>query len=130
MTKQRKVVYDVLLDKLDHPTATEVFLRAKERMGGISLATVYNCLETLTDSGLVKQVNIDRSPSRYCPNLREHAHFFCGECHEVQDIDPAMPDAGLRAWRLPDGNQVLQMEVAMKGLCAKCAAAAAAASQA
>jgi len=36
----------------------------------------------------------------------------------------------LRAWRLPDGNQVAHMEVAMKGLCAKCAAAAAATSEA
>ncbi|MEM1297331.1 MAG: transcriptional repressor, partial [Verrucomicrobiota bacterium] len=42
MTKQRKVVYDVLMDEKDHPTATEVFLRSKERMSGISLATVYN----------------------------------------------------------------------------------------
>ena len=49
MTKQRKVVYDVLLDEpRDHPTASEVFMRAKHQMPSISLATVYNCLETLT----------------------------------------------------------------------------------
>ena len=27
MTRQRRVVYDVLTDELDHPTAAEVFVR-------------------------------------------------------------------------------------------------------
>jgi len=124
MTKQRKVVYDVLLDTLDHPTANEVFFRSKERMDGISLATVYNCLETLTDAGLVKQVNIDRAPSRYCPNLHEHAHFLCVSCGSVQDIDPNTSTAPLEAWQLPDGSKVERVEVAMKGMCAECAAKA------
>lgn len=121
MTKQRKVVYDVLLDTLDHPTANEVFFRSKERMEGISLATVYNCLETLTDAGLVKQVNIDRAPSRYCPNLHDHAHFLCVNCGSVLDIDPNSATGFLEAWQLPDGSKVEQIEVAMKGTCAKCA---------
>lgn len=121
MTKQRKVVYDVLMEELDHPTATEVFIRSKNRMSGISLATVYNCLETLTDSGLVKQVNIDREPSRYCPNLHEHAHFFCSNCGAVQDVIPDKPDAPLAAWRLPKGSQVQLVEVSMRGICPTCA---------
>ena len=51
MTKQRKVVYGVLIDeKRDHPTASEVFTRAQNRMPSISLATVYNCLETLVQT--------------------------------------------------------------------------------
>ncbi len=122
MTRQRKVVYDVLLETKDHPTANEVFFRSKERMDGISLATVYNCLETLTDAGLVKQVNIDRSPSRYCPNLHEHAHFLCTECGAVEDIDPMTAPGILDVWQLPQGNTVQQVEVAMKGKCASCAA--------
>ena len=120
MTKQRKVVYDVLLDKLDHPTATEVFSRSQKSMPSISLATVYNCLETLTDAGMVKQVNVDREPSRYCPNLHDHAHFFCNVCGEVQDIGPAEPEAPLLAWEVPKGTSVERVEVAMKGVCSKC----------
>ena len=77
MTKQRKVVYEILMDERDHPTASEVFLRAKAQMPGISLATVYNCLEAMTQAGLIKQVNVVREASRFCPNLRPHAHFFC-----------------------------------------------------
>ena len=87
LTKQRKVVYEVLVDdKRDHPTASEVFERAKERMPSISLATVYNCLETLTQAGAVKQVNDDREASLYCPNLNPHAHFYYSECHAEVDV--------------------------------------------
>jgi Fur family peroxide stress response transcriptional regulator len=104
-TEQRRAVYDALMGKRDHPTAVEVFIRVKGRMPSISLATVYNCLETLTDCGLVKAVNHDREPSRYCPNLAEHAHLFCDGCHGVLDVP-------LRSH-----------EVSFRGLCPKCAAA-------
>src|SRR3989338_8959508 len=78
-TRQRHHVYDVLLQKRDHPTAEEVFIRAKENMADISLATVYNCLDTLVQCGLVRQVNLDRTPTRYCPNMGEHCHFYCDQ---------------------------------------------------
>jgi len=123
MTKQRKVVYDVLMDEpRDHPTASEVFMRAKHQMPTISLATVYNCLETLTHSGLVKQVNVAREASRYCPNLRPHAHFFCSNCQEVYDIDLRHEANAVTPWDLPDGSTIDHIDVAMKGLCPKCSA--------
>jgi Fe2+ or Zn2+ uptake regulation protein len=121
LTPQRREVYDVILEKKDHPTATEIFLRAKDRMPHISLATVYNCLETLTQAGLVRQVHLDRAPSRYCPNLQEHAHFHCTTCGGVEDVfyggvDPA------QGWQLPPGASVNHFEIAIKGQCAHCAA--------
>src|SRR5688572_2069768 len=79
-TKQREHVFAMLLTQRDHPTAEEVYTRLKDTIdaeSSISLATVYNCLETLVACGLVKQVNIEREPNRYCPNLAEHAHFHC-----------------------------------------------------
>ena len=64
-TPQREVVYSVLLRKRDHPTAEEVFARVKAELPTISLATVYNCLETLVQCELVRAVNFERSPTRY-----------------------------------------------------------------
>src|SRR3954468_4347237 len=72
-TPQREIVYSVLLAKRDHPTADEVFVRVKAEMPTISLATVYNCLETLVHCDLVRAVNFERGPTRYCPNLHPHA---------------------------------------------------------
>ncbi len=85
-TPQREVVYDVLLSQRDHPTADEVFTRVKLQLPTISLATVYNCLETLVGCGLIRQVNLERGPSRYCPNQHQHAHLHEIGGH-VTDID-------------------------------------------
>ena len=120
MTKQRKVVYDVLMSERDHPTASEVFIRSKGQMPGISLATVYNCLEAMTQAGLIKQVNVDREASRYCPNLRPHAHFFCSQCEEIYDIDLRHETALETTWDLPEGSRIDHVDVAMKGVCPKC----------
>src|ERR1041384_2306575 len=76
-TPQREHVYNVLLEERDHPTAEQVFLRAKKGMPDISMATVYNCLDALVKSGLAKQVNLDGGAMRFCPTMREHCHFYC-----------------------------------------------------
>ena len=124
LTKQRREVFDVIREQRDHPTATEVFLRVKERVPGISLATVYNCLETLAQSGLVRQVNLDRSPSRFCPNLEEHAHFHCESCGVISDVGIADAPALEAALALPPGSVTHRMEIAIRGHCPACAGAA------
>ena len=93
-TPQRELVYSSLLKQRDHPTAEEVFARVKAEMPTISLATVYNCLETLVQCRLIRQVNRERSSTRYCPNLHPHAHFHdeaTGEIHDV-DLPPGFRD--------------------------------------
>ena len=86
-TRQREHVFGVLLNKRDHPTADEVYARSKAGMDSISLATVYNCLETLVGCGLVRAVNYERESTRYCPNLHEHAHFQDKKTGRVYDVD-------------------------------------------
>jgi len=118
LTPQRRQVYEVLMDKRDHPTATEVFIRAQKQMPSISLATVYNCLETMVGSGLVKAVHVDREPTRFCANLQEHGHFHCTECGHVSDI--GFSHTRETGWKLPSGFLVTQHDVTLRGLCADC----------
>jgi len=119
LTPQRRYVYEALMERRDHPTALEVFMRAKDRMPTISLATVYNCLDALTESGLIRQVNCDRASSRYCPNLVPHGHFFCKECGTVLDV-PLKP-ALEASWEVPPGTLVSLAEITLRGLCPACA---------
>lgn len=123
LTRQRREVYEVLLGQRDHPTATEVFLRVKERVPTISLATVYNCLETLSGAGFIKQVNLDRAPSRYCPNLDDHGHFHCTACGAITDIEFKENGTLQSHFRLPRGAVVSHLDVAIKGVCPACVAA-------
>lgn len=121
MTPQRREVYEVLMEHQDHPTATEVFMRVKERMPAISLATVYNCLDTLSGAGCIIQVNVDREPSRFCGNLSPHGHFHCEECGTVLDVQLREGAQASKAVKLPRGAVVERFEVAVRGQCPKCA---------
>ncbi len=118
-TPQREVVYDVLLKKRDHPTADEVFARVKSGLPSISLATVYNCLETLVQCDLVRAVNFERSPTRYCPNLRPHAHFHDEQTGKTHDID--LPPELLEKVSsvLPVGYDAKSVEIIFRGKATK-----------
>jgi Fur family peroxide stress response transcriptional regulator len=115
-TPQRREVYDVLLRDRDHPTAEEVFIRAKKGMPDISIATVYNCLTALVKSGLARQVTLERGAARFCPNMTEHCHFYCDVCDSVFDID-FDKNAGIP---LPKGFEAEHYDVAIHGRCPKC----------
>jgi Fur family transcriptional regulator, peroxide stress response regulator len=118
-TPQRQHVYDVLMQKRNHPTAEEVFIRAKRAMPEISHATVYNCLDALVKCGLVRQVQLDRGATRFCPNMHEHCHFYCDACDMVFDVDlPAKMQPGVS---LPKGFKAQRYEIAIHGTCQDCA---------
>jgi Fur family peroxide stress response transcriptional regulator len=119
LTAQREHVYNVLMQERDHPTAEQVFMRAKKSKPEISMATVYNCLDALVQCHLVKEVNLNRGASRYCPNMREHYHFHCGQCEQVYDIDLPLADSE-KALNLPKGYQVTGFEISVKGVCPRC----------
>lgn len=114
-TPQREMVLKVVLEKRDHPTADEIFARVKSTMPSISLATVYNCLETLVRGGLVRQVNLERAPTRYCPNLHEHAHFHDEVTGKIHDVE--LPHDFMTRLRgvLPQGFDASSIELNFRG---------------
>lgn len=118
-TTQRRHVYEVLLQKQDHPTAEDVFLRAKRAMPDISMATVYNCLDALVKCGLVRQVQLRRGATRFCPNMEEHCHYYCDECRTVFDVP--LPANGPAAMPRPKGFKIDHYEIAVHGVCSECA---------
>ena len=120
-TPQREHVYRVLLRERDHPTAEQVFMRAKRIRPEISMATVYNCLDALVKCRLVREVNVNPTAMRYCPNMQDHHHFYCDQCGSVFDLDPSLNghEAGLK---LPKGFAVTRYDISVHGACARCAA--------
>lgn len=115
LTKQRREVLSVILSERDHPTANDVYSRAQKRMPTISLATVYNCLEALVSHGIVRQVNIERESSRYCPNLSDHCHFqdeSTGKIHDVVFKKGVKLEDFLD---LPQGTEISHLEISLKG---------------
>jgi Fur family peroxide stress response transcriptional regulator len=117
-TAQREVVFKVILEKRDHPTADEIFARVKSQMPTISLATVYNCLETLVQCQLIRQVNLERAPTRYCPNLHQHAHFHDETTGQIHDIDLPIELMAQLHDVLPAGFNASSVELTFRGAAA------------
>ena len=116
LTRQRQEVHQVLLDKRDHPTASEIYQRVRMRMPSISLATVYNCLDALVAHRLVNQVNFEREPSRFCPNLVEHGHFQDTKTGQIYDVTLKEGVKFEDLLNLPPGVTIDEVEISLKGI--------------
>lgn len=86
LTKHRKLIFDDLLGRSDHPTARSVYESARQICEKISFATVYNSLEYLVSKGMIKKLNINSESSRYDAMLSNHSHLFCTDCNKIYDI--------------------------------------------
>jgi Fur family peroxide stress response transcriptional regulator len=105
----------------EHPTATEVFERAKKKMPGISFATVYNSLRYLKDAGLIREIaSFGKSPSRYDSETYRHDHAVCSACGTLVDFDLPGTLALQRAAARASHFQPESVHLTLYGLCPKC----------
>jgi Fur family peroxide stress response transcriptional regulator len=76
-TRQREVIYSALAASHSHPTAEDLFSIVRAVEPGLSLATVYNTLEALTDCGLARRIPCPSGSGacRYDADMSEHAHI-------------------------------------------------------
>lgn len=91
LTPQRRVVFEAIVTRGNHPTAEQVFDEVQKRLSNISKATVYRVLERLMELGLVRRVGQSGMPARFDADLRRHHHFTCRVCGRIEDIfDPQL----------------------------------------
>ena len=116
MTRQRRLILEIVNQAREHPTAEQIYLQAREAMPAIAMATVYNNLNYLTRHGLIRRVGMCNAPDRYDRAGDEHQHLICDGCGRVEDI------------RLPDflepvrrqGYDIRSFELTVHDLCNIC----------
>lgn len=84
-TDNAKKIQEIINGSNEHLTAEEIFLEFKRQGQKISLATVYNNLNTLYEQGLIQKVSIAGYPDRYDKTVR-HDHLVCKECGRLSDV--------------------------------------------
>ena len=77
-TRQREHIYAALASNTAHPTAEEIYRTVRSDQPGLSLATVYNTLDTFVDQGLCRKIpsSAGNGPSRYDADIEPHAHIL------------------------------------------------------
>ena len=87
VTDQRIILIKLIFSSgNDHYTAEEVFIKAKKQKIKISLATVYNTLNSFRNNGILNVVKTKSDKIYYDTNLKDHPQFYCEESGELKDI--------------------------------------------
>lgn len=72
ITRQRRIILDILANILDHPNAFEIFQRASQQDPTISLSTVYRTMKALEEVGTIERHEFEGGPSRFEQASSEH----------------------------------------------------------
>ena len=114
-TAQRIAVYKFLYENRIHPDVDTVYKSLVEENPSFSKTTVYNCLQTLSNSGLIMPVVIESEKIRYDANPEFHAHFKCRCCGGIFDFTCNVGcENGI------DGFDIEHRDVYYSGICKGC----------
>ncbi len=83
-TRQRRMIYDNVMSRCDHPGADEIYLDVHSQDEKISKGTVYRNLGILSENGDILHVRVPGA-DRYDSRLDNHYHILCTECGRVID---------------------------------------------
>ena len=113
-TRQRMALGWLLFGKgARHLTAEMLYEEATLAKVPVSLATVYNTLNQLTDAGLLRQVSVDGTKTYFDTNVTAHHHFYLENNHELVDI----PDPHLMLSKMPEvpeGYEIARVDMVVR----------------
>ncbi len=115
-TPQRRLILRILAASQDHPTAEQVYTRARLENPAIGCGTVYRNLAVLAEEGQILRLPMPSGAVRYDGNPHRHGHFSCTSCGDFFDI-ALSPE--LLAPTLP-GHRVSACFLLAEGLCPDC----------
>ncbi len=90
VTNQRLAIFDAAYEHPDHFTAEDLLDRSREIDDSVSRATVYRALPILTESGLIREVDVGRDYKFYMANKNAttfQAQVICLDCDKIFEID-------------------------------------------
>lgn len=112
-TMQRIALSQYIMNDSDHPTAEEVFAWAEQKLSKISQATVYNTLNSLVNSGLIRSFRFPHSDKViYDCKTEDHFHFIDESSGKVYDI--SAEDIKLKM-EIPKKYKINSLDVFLKG---------------
>ncbi len=88
-TNQRLAILDAALAQREHFTAEQLLDYARDIDDSVSRATVYRTLPIMTESALLREVDIGSGEKFYRPNLAgsaQVAQVVCMDCDKIFEI--------------------------------------------
>jgi Fur family peroxide stress response transcriptional regulator len=124
VTPQRVAILNFLDGNKSHPSVDEIYREVSKNFPSLSLATVYNTLDTLERIREVQSVTIDPSRKRYDPETQPHHHLMCRSCGTIRDIHTDFGSSLSVPASCSGDFRVESASVAFRGVCRDCAPSA------
>ncbi len=118
MTRQRQLIFDLIMAAPEHRTAEEIYDLARAQMPSLARGTVYRNLGLLVREGQIRKLEMPDAPARYDRERRPHPHLVCERCGKVEDL--IMPDGLLRPFALELGEDITGYDLKLYHLCPAC----------
>lgn len=107
-----------------HADTNSIIAAVREDFGDVSGQAVYDVLDALTETGLVRRIQPAGSVARYETRTGDnHHHTVCRSCGTIADVDCAVGDAPCLAASDDHGFAIDEAEVVYWGICPECATA-------
>lgn len=115
MTKQKKLVFEIVNNSYEHLTAYEIYQKCKEQIPSISLGTVYRNLNLLCDLKKIKKLEMKDKTERFDNIKEKHSHFICEKCHKIIDLKD-----NITLTSDVSNHKVTDYEIKFYGICENC----------
>ncbi|MGE9293510.1 MAG: Fur family transcriptional regulator [Puniceicoccales bacterium] len=90
VTNQRMAIFDAAFELNDHFTAEDLLDRSRQLDDSVSRATVYRSLPILTESGLIREIDVGHDNKYYHSNRQARtfqAQVICEDCGKIFEVD-------------------------------------------
>lgn len=117
-TACREGILSVMLDSVQALSESEI---RDELRANFDRTTFYRSFKTLLEKKIVHKIVVDNQKVKYALDIsithkNKHAHFYCKKCGAVVCLD-GIP---IKDPQVPQGFEVSEMEIIIKGICNSC----------
>lgn len=119
LTSQRLVVITILINDKSHPSALDIYRKAREKIPSISLSTVYHILGLLKKHKLIKELEFEGMDNRYEADTSSHLNLICSACGRIEDYSLYLP-VPVDIIQKETGFRAVETRIEYYGLCKEC----------
>lgn len=117
---QRVSILEYLQTHYTHPAVEDVYKALGKKIPTLSKTTVYNTLRLLADHKAIQMLTMDEHRVCYDGDTSPHVHFICRHCGRIFDVIDAQAPVINRQNSCIDGNEIDEVQLFYKGVCANC----------
>lgn len=120
LTKQRRVILDILRGTDAHPTADWLYAKARRQIKNLSLGTVYRNLGILSKEGVIQKLDLGMGQAHYDGRIENHIHLICDRCGSIKEIMQSQDFPQTKEIEQKLGYKIDKVVMEMHGFCPKC----------